>query len=357
MKSSLFLFSIMIAVFALASCKSASVKGKASQKDAAKVIPGKISDYFLEAGFQQVTFMGDNEAPSFSQDGRKLIFISRARPAHKGAQVYENDLNENRERRITFNDGNDNFPKYLTDQEIIYSSTTDEIKESVYLSKGGNKDFPPYEIYKSDLYGGDIQRLTNFPGYDAEAVVASTRVPTLYFTSMRGEILGIYKWQFIGKNMPITFVSAEAGKIKRFPATSPLADRIAWVEKDLKTDKVTIQMMSLKKKKAAPETIKSEEGAEYQDLFWHPDTGQLYYSVLSKNEKKYHLETYDFQKHCTHILFKGKESLVQPVVSSSRKPKIAFVRLLDDKKQIYMVDLPLDLGPCLEEATAAKLDK
>jgi protease II len=157
--------------------------------------------------------------------------------------------------------------------------------------------------------------------------------------------------------MPITFVSAETGKLKRFPATSPTGDRIAWVEKDLKTEKITIQMISLKRKKAAAEILKSEEGAEYQDLFWHPDTDQIYYSVLSRGEKKYHLETYNIQKHCTHILFKGKESLVQPVVSTSRKPKIAFVRLLDDRKQIYMVDLPVDLGPCLEEATAAKLDK
>lgn len=349
MKNLKFLFYAFLPLFAanLPACQSSPKDGKKSV----------TNDYFLEAGFQQVTFMGDNEAPSFSMDGRKLIFISRARGSHKGAQVYENDLASNRERRITFNDGNDNFARYLSDQEIIYSSTTDEIKESVYLSKGGDKDFPPYEIYRSDVYGGDIQRLTNFPGYDAEAVVASSRVPTLYFASLRGGIMGIYRWQFTGKNMPVSFVSVEKGKLKRFPAISPESDRLAWVEKDLTTQKITLQLLNLKKKKALPETIKAEEGAEYQDLFWAPDSDQLYYSVLAKGEKKYHLETYDVRKHCTHILFKGKESLVQPAVSAARKPKIAFVRLLDDRKQIYMVDLPTDLGPCLEEATAVKLDK
>lgn len=326
------------------------------------------SDYFVQDGFKQITFLGENDSPRFSPEGRKLIFISRGRPRHQHPQVYEINLSLNTERRVTFNDGTDFSPSYMNEEEIMYASNTDEIKESLFLNKQPPMEYPTTEIYQSDLFGNEIVRWTQYPGFDGYAAFAASGGPRIFFSSLRGGILGIMKLDL--KDKQISFVNAEKDKQKLFPNFQN--DRLVWIEKDLKSNKTSIQFLNYARKKPAVETLKEEEGAEYQDLFWRPGSASLFYSVRRKGDKVFNLEVYDFEKKCTQSLFKGKESLFQPVVSvptsfwniehpsqapsrSSRTPKIAFVRAFQDKKQIYMADLPDNLGPCAEQATSAKL--
>ncbi len=343
------LFSFVSIFLLLAGCQS--VSAPVTTKANAKAID-KTADYFLSQGFKQITFLGDNDSPRFSEDGGEMIFLSRARGPHKGAQIYEMDLRRNRERRVTFHDGSDSSPSYVDSHTILYSSTTDEIKESPFLNKNYDKEHPPAELYMSDLFGNAIERLTLFAGFDGEATYVHAAKPYIIFASQRGGLTGIFRLDV--KNKQVSFFEVEKGKENRFPTLSPDDKKIAWIEHDLASDKYALRMSLLLNKKS--ETLKEGEG-QYRDLFWDPSENRLFYSILRKGDSRYQIEAYSIEKKCTQILFKGNDSLSQPVLSNEPKPKLAFTRSFQDKKQIYMVSLPDDLGPCLEPPVSPKLDK
>ena len=302
-------------------------------------------DYLLAKGTVQVTFQGDNEHPRFSPDGTKLVYSSSGRQNHKGSQIYEMDLTRNKERRVTYSDGDAFDPDYVSDSEIIYASTTDEIKESPFINKNFDRNYPPSDLYMSDRFGSEILRLTQQPGFDAEPVFAPHPTkPFILFTANHGDLLGIDRMEL--KNLAVSPVSATAEKERRFPAITPDHKQIIYVEKDKKTQEQSLVLFTIRNKKS--EVLKSGEGT-YRDLTFAPRTpNRLFYSILRKGEKQYQLETYDLEDKCTQVVFKGVDSLAGPAVSDDSRERIAFTRNFQGKKQIYVVYLPDDLGPCLE---------
>lgn len=310
------------------------------------------NDYLLAKGSQQLTFFGDNDHPRFSADGKKILFTSQARPEHKGAQIYELEIDKNKLRRVTYSDGDAFDATYVSDSEILYASTTDEIKESPILNKNFSKESPPAELYMSDLYGTDILRLTYQPGYDGEGLfVSHFSRPAIYFTTRRGDVVGIYRMDL--KNLPVTVIGSEMGHEKRFPTVTSDGLLMAFVDKDLKTSEQVVKVLDLKTRVAT--VIKKNDGV-YRDLQFAPQSpARLFYSVLRKGEVHYQIEVYDLEKKCTQVVFKGKDSLVAPTVSATKPEKMAFARLIEDKKQIYILSLPTDLGPCIEATNPANL--
>lgn len=305
-------------------------------------------DYLLAKDVKQATFLGDNDDPTFSPDGTHLLYSSKSRLSHKGAQIYELDLKKSKERRITYSDGDAFHPIYLSEDEIVYSSTTDEIKESPLRNKKFDKEFPPAELYTSDRFGAHILRLTQQPGYDGEPHYAALgKSRHLIFAAQRGELTGIFRLDF--KKLPVSFISVEKGKEKRYPAISPDSSQIFWVEKDLKTSEQ--KLIAFKMKGRIPSTLKEKEG-HYRDLVVAPRAPlRLFYSILRSGEKHFQLEVLDIEKQCTQVIFKGQDSLLSPAVSDTETEQLAFARQFQDKKQIYVVQLPKDLGPCLESGS------
>lgn len=309
-------------------------------------------DYLLAKGSKQLTFLGENDRPRFSQDNTRLIYTSRSRATHKGSQLYELDIISNKERRVTFSDGDAFDGSYLSESEILYASTTDEIKERPLLNQNFNKDFPPADIYMSDLFGTEILRLTQQPGFDGDPLfVPHPTKPFILFSSRRGDLLGVYRLDL--KHLPVSLVSAEKEKEKRNPSLSPDRTQLFWFENNLKTGEQSLVLYKLKEK--IPFVLKSGEGA-YRDLFVAPRPPvRIFYSILRKGDKHYQIEVYDHEKQCTQVVFKGSDSLSSPAISNEINERMAFVRLFQDKKQIYLAPLPTDLGPCLETAQQDKL--
>lgn len=311
------------------------------------------ADFLLNKGTQQITFVGDNDHPRFSADGTRLLFQSR-RSTHRGLQIYEMDLTKKKERRVTFSDGDAFDAAYIGDHEIIYASTTDEIKEGPLVDRKFDKEFPPSDIYMSDLYGTDILRLSRQPGYDGELLfLAHPQRPAIFFTSRRGELLGIYRLDL--QKLPVSLVSAEKDKSKRYPALTPDQQSLAWVEKESKSGDESLVLYKIKSK--VPLVLKSGEG-QYRDLFFAPRNPQrLFYSILRKGEKKNQIEVYNIETNCTQVVFKGADSLFSPTVNNEEPERIAFSRHFQEKRQIYSAILPADLGPCLEAPAQDTLKK
>jgi len=311
------------------------------------------SDFLLAKGSKQLTFLGDNEHPRFSPSGDQILFISSHRMHHKGQQVYELDLKRNTERRVTFSDGDAFDAMYLNDSEIVYSSTTDEIKENPLMNKVFDKKRPPSDLYRSDLVGTEIQRLTNQPSYDGQSVyVRDFRRPFILFTSLRNGSTGLYRYDM--QTGTIVTVNYDKTKEKRLPAVTADRTQFAYVEKDLETSAESLYLAPIKGK-TAPVVLKEKEG-EYGDLSFAPEAPlRLIYSIRRGTEKNFQIEVYDIENKCTQVLFKGQDSLTSPILSVQNK--LAFVREFQEKKQIYIVDLPTDLGPCLEASTGDTIKK
>ncbi len=124
---------------------------------------------------QPITSAGRNSKARFSPDGDRILFVSRDRPNHHQAQIYELHLGLMKEKRITFHDGADNNPRYLSDgQHFLFDSSTDAIKDIGYVSQRLIKKYfekPATEplsepaptgsdIFLEALNGRSVERLT-----------------------------------------------------------------------------------------------------------------------------------------------------------------------------------------------------
>ncbi|HEY8271329.1 MAG TPA: hypothetical protein VIG33_10615, partial [Pseudobdellovibrionaceae bacterium] len=88
-------------------------------------LPAEV-DYLQTKDASVVLSQGYNRSAVFSEDGEKIFYISKNRKGHKNTQIHEYDLTMQKDRRITFQDGDilTLFP--LENDQILYSSTTDE---------------------------------------------------------------------------------------------------------------------------------------------------------------------------------------------------------------------------------------
>jgi A/G-specific adenine glycosylase len=101
----------------------------------------------------QITLM------DLSEDGDQLLFTSKNRASHKLNQLYALNLPELKEKRITFSDGQVVSALWIDNKTVVYSSSTDKLKESSPFKE--HKDLKLSELYESDLDGENIRRLTH----------------------------------------------------------------------------------------------------------------------------------------------------------------------------------------------------
>lgn len=153
---------------------------------------------------KQLTFGGENAEAYFSFDGKRLIFQSK-RDGKACDQIYSMNVDGSNLRMVSNGEGRTTCSYFFKDgKKVLYAST-----------HGGSKDCPPnpdfskgyvwavypdYDIYTSTPDGKKIKKLTNSPGYDAEATV-SPNGKKIIFTSERDGDLELYSMDKNGKNV------------------------------------------------------------------------------------------------------------------------------------------------------------
>lgn len=153
---------------------------------------------------KQLTFGGENAEAYFSSNGKQLIFQSK-RDGHRCDRIYSMNIDGSATRQISNGEGRTTCAYYFKGgKRVIYAST-----------QSGGKDCPPdpdrsqgyvwpvygdYELYTAKADGTDIKRLTNVPGYDAEATV-SPDGKKIVFTSERDGDLDLYSMDVDGRNV------------------------------------------------------------------------------------------------------------------------------------------------------------
>jgi Tol biopolymer transport system component len=144
---------------------------------------------------RQLTFGGENAEGYWSADGARIIFQS-TRDGAGCDQIYVMDADGGNPVRLSNGQGKCTCSYFFPDgQRILYASThlaspacpprPDYSKGYVWRLDDG------FEIFTARADGTGVERLTDHPGYDAEATV-SPDGRTIVFTSRRDGDLDLY---------------------------------------------------------------------------------------------------------------------------------------------------------------------
>ena len=188
-------------------------------KPAVAYMPIAVQDSLIRPGethfksLRQITFAGENAEAYWSPDGKALV-MQATRDSLQCDQIFLHELEAQRSRvsLVSTGTGRTTCAYYLTPTTVLFSSThlasaqcpppPDRAKGYVWAAYG------EYDVFVRDLKSGRLTRLTDTPGYDAEATV-STDGKSIVFTSTRDGDLDVYTMDADGKN--VKRVTSELG--------------------------------------------------------------------------------------------------------------------------------------------------
>ena len=146
---------------------------------------------------RQLTFGGENAEAYWSADGRKLVFQS-TRPPYACDQILTLDVDDPQAspKLVSTGDGRTTCAFFFPDgKRILYSSTHlggRSCPKPPDMSQGYVWAlYPEYDVFSANGDGTDLRRLTDAPGYDAEATISADG-RTIVFTSSRDGDLDVY---------------------------------------------------------------------------------------------------------------------------------------------------------------------
>jgi Tol biopolymer transport system component len=147
------------------------------------------------ANVRQLTAGGSNAEAYFSADGKRIIFQS-SRPPHDCDQIFTMNLDGSDVRLVSTGKGRTTCSFFFPDgRRFVYASThlgSEACPPPADRSLGYVWPlYPDFDIFAAALDGGPPVRLTDTPGYDAEAAV-SPDGSRIVFTSVRDGDLELY---------------------------------------------------------------------------------------------------------------------------------------------------------------------
>ncbi len=292
---------------------------------------------------------GDNSQPYYSPSGGKLLFVSQKRASHSLPQVYEKDLVGGDERRLTFQNGTTFNPKYHPKEPwIIYSSTTDELKENPPLLNFSEEksSLPPHfqqptEIYIHSLDGLEITRVTDRLGYDGEPQFSSDGKQLIWTRVVKNRTQVVLLNRLnktlqvmngLGVN-PADYVSSTDKKAN------------AWIEWD---ETFSISKLRFKSGKESSE-INADHLVVKADLAFSPDNKFLLWSQFNALGGHFEIWVYNLESKCANMVV-GSDSADRryPVFSPDMKV-LTYTLTRKDRSRIVNLPFVPPTGPCSTE--------
>lgn len=258
------------------------------------------------ANVRQLTFGGENAEAYFSYDGKELI-LQRTFGEQQCDAIFRMDAGGGNLRRVSSGKGVTTCSFIAPDnRSIIYASTHlagDECPPKPDYSQGYLWSlYKGYDIFSSDPEGGNLRRLTDTDGYDAEAVY-SPKGDKILFTSVRTGDLELFLMNPDGSGVEqLTYDPGyDGGGFFSFdgewivwrasrPAGETLKDYRALLEKGLiRPGNLELYIMDLKDRKPIQLT---NNGAANFGPYWHPDGKRIIFSSNLNDPKGRNFELY-----------------------------------------------------------------
>lgn len=153
---------------------------------------------------KQLSFGGENAEAYFSFDGKQLIFQSK-RDGRGCDQIYRMNIDGSDVKMVSNGEGRTTCSYFFKGgKKVLYASTFGGKKEcpppADYSHGYVWAIYPDYDIYTAKPDGANIKKLTDTPGYDAEATI-SPDGKKIIFTSLRDGDLDLYSMDINGKNV------------------------------------------------------------------------------------------------------------------------------------------------------------
>ncbi len=268
----------------------------------------KLPDESKISNIRMLTDAGENAEAYLSFDEQKLIFQS-THGEWKCDQIFTMNIDGSDKQLVSTGKGRTTCAYYLPgDNKILYASThleSDDCPPPPDRSKGYVwKLYESFDIFIADANGKDIQRITNTPGYDAEATV-SPNGDKIIFTSTRDGDPELYVMDIDGSNQTrLTFEKgydggaffSQDGKKIVFRASRPKT------EKDLE-DYNDLVVNGYVRPTALEIFVMNSDGSDMKQItnfgkasfapFFHPDGKRIIFSsnVNSKSGRDFDLYT------------------------------------------------------------------
>jgi TolB protein len=265
------------------------------------VPPGAVvADSLIRSGethfahLWQLTFGGQNAEAYWSADGTKLIW-QRTGDDWPCDQEYVFDLRTGAQTRVSTGRGRTTCGYFYDgDRRVLFASTHaggDSCPPTPDMSQGYVWPvYASYDLWTARPDGSDLQRLTDRPGYDAEATL-SVDGKWIVFTSKRDGDVDLYKMRPDGRDLTRlthdvgydggAFFSHDGKRIvwrtHRTTDSTANATFLSLLEQDLvKPTKMDIWVMNADGTK--PRQLTDKPGASFAPYFTPDDKAILYSS-------------------------------------------------------------------------------
>jgi Tol biopolymer transport system component len=170
-------------------------------------LPRTIQPEAREIHFSKLKMLtdgGENAEAYFSFAGDRLIFQS-TRDGHGCDRIYTMNLDGSDLQMVSTGTGRTTCAYFYPDDDwIVYASTHEGGPECPPVpdhSRGYVWPlYPSYDLYRARPDGSEISKLTDVPGYDAEATISPSG-DRIVFTSMRDGDLEIYSMNLDGSDV------------------------------------------------------------------------------------------------------------------------------------------------------------
>lgn len=284
----------------------------------------------------KLTSDGESFAPALADNGVEILFLSARPETHEQSQVFLYNLESLSERRVTYQDGQCSSPIFVKKNgDIVYASTTDEIKERPLLFQKAQASEIPSELYLSDINGSSIRRLTKHIGFDGDAVDKTDRANSIYFSQQEKGAKKILQLNLVSTQF-IPVLEKKDISMEDF-RPSPSGKKWIWTERDLKTQQSTTWLAEKSLSKA--QVLILPKG-QYRDYFWL-DESHLLLSAKLEDSDHYQIVSYDLEKKCLHSVLSHKSNLTEPQLAGNLKSLI-FVSDASGSRQLYYRTINLD---------------
>lgn len=296
----------------------------------------------------QLTFQGQNLSGQFSPDAQRFLFVAKNRNSHRHPQIYEMNISTLEERRITFQDGECFDPAYTGDgRGLVYSSTTDEIKERPKLFyKNTDPEFLPTELYTSDISGNKIERWTEEADADRSPIMMDPQSNRWAFLSRKN---GKYEvWGFARPNPnPFLLFQSKHSSISIASFSFPL-ELWAWVQEDLKDKSQTLFVGDRRFQNAQEHRVQMKR---INSLRWASSSQALIISGTNEKNKSTILVYYHL-RNCTDKLLESDTPIISVDISRDENQLLLAVEQ-DNSWNIFLKDINLAAGECANSQTPA----